>query len=164
MKQHMIIQTETKSPIHFNDLNEYQKQSCRFPTKLLFRQGEAIDSLCVEYNKQKLSQHGTTTEGHPIQFALSTGTYITKIKGITKDYWNDKFILSLIFTTNTGQEFGLPDNAKQYNNGTSFEFKLPEGMAVTCFFGTFSHPYDYRKKQDNVLLLSSLGIYYDKIN
>lgn len=166
MNKHMIVDSNTRFPSNFDDLADYQKQCNKFPTALHFRQGQAIDGLCVQYKDCKLPSHGSAGGGHPIHFSLPDGVYITKIKGGTKRYWNGIFIISLTFVLNNGREFGLPDNIPKHDISIPFEYKVPDGMAVTCFYGTFSHPYEVDKPFEplkNVSLLSSLGVYYDEI-
>lgn len=146
----------------FDESIEYESRGFAFPKKIHFRQGEAIDSIQLEYEGGKLACHGTPDGGHPIHFALGDGEYITRITGTSKtSYWNNRFILSLILHTNKGHAFGLKDTKKGVPaEGIPFEIRFPEHMALACLFGGFAHPIELGTGivQDK-LLLSAIGAY-----
>lgn len=142
----------------FDEKGEYLSKNYKFPTKIHFRQGEAIDAVQLEYEGGALPLHGTGDGGHPIHFALADGEYITSITGTSKSpYWNNQFILSLVFHTNKHHAFGLHDTHKGV--GKPFEIQFPEHMALACLYGGVAHPRESSCVVKNKLLLSAIGAY-----
>lgn len=155
------IHLGAKEETLFDDIYEYEKKGFTFPNKIHFHRGEAIDAIQLEYEGGKLSKQGGNG-GDPIHFALGKGEYITSITGTTMDrYWNNTFILSLIFHTNQGHAFGVSGSYKDIpTEGKPFEIKFPEHMGLACLFGGFAHPFELKTGVvKETSLLSTIGAY-----
>lgn len=156
------VTLDAKEESLFDEKSEYLSKNYGFPKKIHFRQGEAIDAVQLEYEGGTLPLHGTEDGGHPIHFALADGEYITRITGTSKtSYWNNRFILSLVFHTNKNHAFGLHDTHKGVpKEGIPFEIEFPDHMALACLYGGIAHPIELKSGVvRDKLLLSAIGAY-----
>lgn len=161
----MYVTASARDVVAFDDLAEYEKKNCLFPTKIFIDYGEAIDRIGFGYENVNLAKHGETM-GNPQKqtFDLLPGEHIIKITGLTSHYWNNEFIFSIKFHTVLGRVLGIDNQNDRIPFGQEFTITFDEGYALACIFGEVASPTELGQ---GVLkgnkFLSAIGAYQREI-
>jgi len=141
------------STISFDDSNDMDWHNAKFPKKINLFVSQGINALQTEYSHKSYPVNKAKTSGSELCYELKDQEYITSIS-YSKNYderIRANYYTSLLLHTNKGNTIGYtpcttPDNLSTY--------KCPEGMAVSCFYGSFSSVSDTSET-----LLTSLGVF-----